>query len=138
MDLRPGDVLDAKYRIVRLLGQGGMGAVYEAVNVQIDRRVAIKVLHTSMAASETSVQRFEREAKAAARIGSPNIVEALDFGTVSDGIRYLVMEYLEGESLRQRLAAEVALSPMTLLPIVAQILDGLADAHDKGIIHRDL
>src|SRR3954451_12430567 len=98
MSLQPGEVIEGKYRIVRLLGEGGMGAVYEGENTRIHRRVAIKVLHAGVAAKADAVQRFEREAQAAGRIGSEHIVEVLDLGNLSDGERYMVMEFLEGES----------------------------------------
>src|SRR4051794_16222136 len=104
MTLQPGDTIDQKYRIVRLLGEGGMGAVYEGENARIHRRVAIKVLHTSAASKADSVQRFEREAQAAGRIGSEHIVEVLDLGSLETGQRYIVMEFLEGESLGERLS----------------------------------
>src|SRR5690606_7196166 len=84
-------------------------------------------------------QRFRREAQAAARVGSDRIVEVLDFGTLPDGANYLVMEYLEGESLTDRVRKSGGvLAPATLLPIVADLLEGLEDAHEAGIIHRDL
>src|SRR5215468_2940855 len=102
MSLNTGDVIDNKYRIVRLLGEGGMGAVYEGENTRIHRRVAIKVLHAQVASSQDAVQRFEREAQAAGRIGSEHIVEVLDLGTLPGGDRYLVMEFLDGEGLGGR------------------------------------
>ncbi|HTN88916.1 MAG TPA: protein kinase, partial [Sorangium sp.] len=89
-----GEIIDGKYRIVRLLGQGGMGAVFEGENVRIRRRVAIKLLHATISSQAESVARFEREAQAAARIGSDHICEVLDLGVLVDGTRYMVMEYL--------------------------------------------
>jgi serine/threonine-protein kinase len=136
--LEPEDVIDGKYRIVRLLGKGGMGAVYEGENVRIRRRVAIKVLHAGIAEDQTFVQRFEREAQAAGRIGSPHIVEVLDLGDLPSGDRFMVMEYLEGESLRARLTRVGRMRPEEIFPIVAELLDGLAEAHAAGIVHRDL
>src|SRR4051812_48575021 len=103
MGLSPGDLIDDKYRIVRLLGEGGMGAVYEGENTRIHRRVAIKVLHQNVAGMADVVARFEREAQAAGRIGSEHIVDVLDLGTLLSGDRYMVMEYLDGDSFSARI-----------------------------------
>ncbi len=136
MTVQIGDVVDDKYRILRLLGEGGMGAVYEGENLRIDRRVAIKVLHPDVATDATMRLRFEREARAAGRIGSEHIVDVLDLGELSDGSTYMVMEYLEGQSLHDRLQG--SLPPEDIFPILIQLLDGLGEAHTAGIIHRDL
>lgn len=138
MGLETGDTIDDKYRIVKLLGEGGMGAVYEGENVRIHRRVAIKILHSNVASSEDAVQRFEREAQAAGRIGSEHIVEVLDLGDLPSGDRYMVMEYLDGESLNDRIANAGKLSPQATAGIIIDMLEGLSAAHDAGIIHRDL
>ena len=138
MGLQTGQIIEGKYRIVRLLGEGGMGAVYEGENVRIHRKVAIKVLHSGVAENVDAVQRFEREAQAAGRIGSDHIVEVLDLGNLSDGERFMVMEYLDGESLSQRIQTRVRLAPEEAAPLMVQLLDGLAAAHGAGIIHRDL
>ncbi|MRG90509.1 serine/threonine protein kinase [Polyangium spumosum] len=138
MTLTPGQVIDDKYRIVRLLGTGGMGAVFEGENTRIKRRVAIKVLHASVSGSGETVARFEREAQAAGRIGSEHICEVLDLGVLSDGARYMVMEYLDGETLSARIKRSGRLAPPQSIPIMAQVLDALAAAHAAGIIHRDL
>ncbi|HEV8245101.1 MAG TPA: serine/threonine-protein kinase [Polyangiaceae bacterium] len=136
--LSTGDIIDGKYRIVRLLGEGGMGAVYEGDNTRIHRRVAIKILHSNVAEQAEAVQRFEREAQAAGRIGSEHIVEVLDLGTLANGERYLVMEYLEGDSLSARIKVNGHITPAELCPIAYQLLEGLNAAHGAGIIHRDL
>jgi serine/threonine-protein kinase len=136
--LNPGEIIDGKYRIVRLIGEGGMGAVYEGENTRIHRRVAIKVLLASVAEQGEAVARFEREAQAAGRIGSEHIVEVLDLGTLPNGDRYLVMEFLDGEGLGGRIKNRGRLSPQELAPIAVQLLEGLAAAHGAGIIHRDL
>ena len=138
MALATGDVIDGKYRIVRLIGEGGMGAVYEGENIRIHRTVAIKVLHSGVAENADAVQRFEREAQAAGRIGSEHIVEVLDLGNLPDGDRYMVMEFLDGEALSARIQKKNALTARELYPIARQILEGLRAAHGAGIIHRDL
>ncbi|HEY6729029.1 MAG TPA: serine/threonine-protein kinase [Polyangiaceae bacterium] len=138
MQLNTGDLVDGKYRIVRLLGEGGMGAVYEGENVRIHRRVAIKVLHAGVAANGDAVARFEREAQAAGRIGSEHIVEVLDLGQLADGERYMVMEFMDGESLSSRIHQSGRLTAAQLYPIAVQMLEGLGAAHAAGIIHRDL
>jgi len=136
--LSTGDIIDGKYRIVRLLGEGGMGAVYEGENTRIHRRVAIKVLHSGVAEQGEAVARFEREAQAAGRIGSEHIVEVLDLGTLQSGDRYLVMEFLDGDGLGARIKDKGSLTPAELCPIAHQLMEGLAAAHGAGIIHRDL
>ena len=136
MSLSIGQVVDGKYRIVKLLGQGAMGAVFEGDNVRIHRKVAIKVLHASVAARKDLVDRFE--AQAACRIGSKHIVEVLDLGELPDGARYLVMEYLQGEALSGRMKALGRMHPSQVLPILRQLLVGLGAAHQAGIVHRDM
>jgi eukaryotic-like serine/threonine-protein kinase len=136
--LNPGDIIDGKYRIVRLIGEGGMGAVYEGENTRIHRRVAIKVLLAAVAQQGEAVARFEREAQAAGRIGSEHIVEVLDLGTLTNGDRYLVMEFLEGEGLGSRIKTRARLTAHELAPVALQLMEGLAAAHGAGIIHRDL
>jgi serine/threonine-protein kinase len=138
MQLHRGDTIDGKYRIVELLGEGGMGAVYEGENVRIHRRVAIKVLHAAVAAKADAVQRFEREAQAAGRIGSEHIVEVLDLGDLAGGGRYIVMEFLEGESLGERIRRRGRLDPHEIAGTLYQLLEGLGAAHEAGIVHRDL
>jgi hypothetical protein len=136
--LSTGEIIDSKYRIVRLIGEGGMGAVYEGENTRIHRRVAIKILHSGVAEQSEAVARFEREAQAAGRIGSEHIVEVLDLGTLPNGERYMVMEFLDGESLGQRIKTRGMLAPGELCPIAHQLMEALAAAHSAGIIHRDL
>lgn len=138
MSLSTGDIIDGKYRIVRLLGEGGMGAVYEGDNTRIHRRVAIKVLHSGVAENADAVQRFEREAQAAGRIGSQHIVEVLDLGDLPDGDRYMVMEFMDGDSLSDRIRKVGRMRPEQIYPISHQLLEGLHAAHSAGIIHRDL
>jgi serine/threonine-protein kinase len=115
-----------------------MGAVYEGENIRIHRTVAIKVLHTGVAENEDSVQRFEREAQAAGRIGSEHIVEVLDLGNLPNGDRFMVMEYMDGDSLATRIEKRGRLTAREAFPLARQMLEGLAAAHGAGIIHRDL
>ncbi len=135
--LAPGLIIEGKYRIEALLGEGGMGAVYLAEHTRIKRPVAIKVLHAKNPDAD-AVKRFEREAEAAGRIGSDHIVEVLDFGTTPEGYRFMVMELLSGESLKDRLKREQTLAPSAVIPLLTQVLEGLSAAHDAGIVHRDL
>jgi Protein kinase domain len=136
--LSTGEIIDGKYRTIRLIGEGGMGAVYEAENIRIHRKVAIKVLHAGVAETVEAVQRFEREAQAAGRIGSEHIVEVLDLGNLASGDRYMVMEFMAGDSLSARIKSKGRLTPAELYPIAFQLLSALAAAHGAGIIHRDL
>jgi len=130
------------YRIVRLLGEGGMGAVYEARQEPLDRRVAVKTLHPEFARNQDAVARFFNEAKILSKLEHPSIVQVSDFGQSSDGITYLVMEYLRGESLRRRLSKlrerNETLPLLVVLQIAWQVADVLAVAHSQGIVHRDL
>src|SRR5262245_7074956 len=137
MALSAGDTVDGKYRVVRLIGDGGMGAVFEGANVRIGKRVGIKILHPEVPCASDPVALFEREAQAAAKIGSVYIADVYDMGDLPAGERYIVMEYLEGESLAQRLDRG-PIAPMDLAPVALQLLEGLAQVHDAGIIHRDL
>ena len=136
--LAPGELLDGRYRILRLIAEGGMGAVYEAEAVRIGRPVAVKVLHPRFAASPIEVERFRREARVAVQVSSPHVVEMLDFGQAASGELFLVMELLQGESLRDRLAREGSLPPAQVADLMRQLLRGLAAAHAAGVVHRDL
>ncbi len=138
MAVEVGQVLDGKYRIVRLIGKGGMGAVYEATHLLIDRRVAVKELLADAASAEHAITRFEREARAAGRIGSDHILQIFDVGALPDGSRYMVSEYLEGETLDARIRRANRLAPAELLPIAVQLLTGLGAAHEAQVLHRDL
>ncbi len=133
-----GQVVDGKYRVERLIGQGGMGSVYAAVHVHIGRRVALKVLHLAADPGMEVVKRFEREAQAAARIGNDHILDVIDFGSLPDGSRYIVCEFLDGETLASRMERQRQLAPNELVPIARQLLNGLSAAHEAGVVHRDL
>jgi hypothetical protein len=138
MSLEVGQLVDNKYRIIRLIGEGGMGAVFEGENVRINRRVAIKILHAAFTGNAEVMQRFEREAQAAGRIGNDHILEVLDLGILPDGDRYIIMEFLDGEPLSNRIQARGRLLPHELSPLIRQTLVGLGAAHAVGIVHRDL
>ena len=138
MLLEAAQVIDGKYRIVGLIGTGGMGAVYEGENILIRRRVAIKVLNLASSGNADVIRRFEREAQAAGEIGSDHILEVLDLGSLPNGDRYLVMEYLDGETLAARIERYGRLTPGQIAPLARQFLAALASAHAAGIIHRDI
>jgi serine/threonine-protein kinase len=138
MTIEVGQTIDGKYKVTQLLGQGGMGAVYAAEHLKIGRRVAIKVLHGFTGTSDVAVTRFEREAQAAGRIGNDHILEVYDFGSLEDGSRFMVCEYLDGETLGKRLSGDQQLTPTALVPIARQLLNGLDAAHAVGVVHRDL
>ena len=133
-----GSEVDGRYRVIELIGEGGMGKVYLAEHVEIGKRVALKVLHPSYSRMPDLVERFRREARAASKIGHPNIVDVTDSGTTADGSVYFVMEYLEGVELGSVIEREGALDVARALKITGQICRALSAAHREGIIHRDL
>lgn len=132
-----GTLFEAKYKIVAKLGEGGMGAVYRAHHIHMDLDVAIKFLHESMTSDPQILERFKREAKAAGRISHPNATQVMDFGVLGNNTAYLVMEYLEGESLRERLYRQ-KLPLKEAVAILSQACAAVDAAHKKGVIHRDL
>ena len=135
---RSGEVLDGRYRLDKLLGEGGIGQVYVGAHVITGRKVAVKFLHDAVSDNAEIVGRFYREARAATAIGSKHICEVLDMRPPEQGQPFLVMEYLEGEDLRVRLQREMRIEPAEAVEIFHQILDGLAAAHDAAIVHRDI
>ena len=126
------------YRIIKMLGQGGMGAVYLAEHTLLGRRAAIKVLQPALSANQDIVQRFFNEARAATAIADPGIVQIFDFGYDATGSAYIVMEFLEGEALDARISRFGRLAPPDALRILRQVSSSLHAAHSRGIIHRDL
>jgi serine/threonine protein kinase len=132
-----GTIFDSKYKIEEKLGEGGMGVVYRATHVFIDRPVAIKFLRKEYLADSAAVDRFKLEARAAARINHPNVTSILDFG-LTEGTFYLVMEYLEGYTLRQQLKNNGALSIKDTIKIASQVCEALEAAHKSNIVHKDL
>jgi len=133
-----GQTIGNKYRIERLVGSGGMGAVYEALNLSINKRIALKFLFREDGLDAAMAARFQREAEAASAVESDHIVQIFDAGTSEDGRPYLVMELLDGEDLRQQLKREGRLPLGVTLEIAEQLLRTLGRAHQSGIIHRDL
>jgi len=138
MEALVGTVLEGAYRITRLIGEGGMGAVYEAVQLRLNKRVAVKVMARHLAADREALARFHREAEITSRLGHPHLVAVIDFGQAESGEPYLVMEYLEGEDLYHRLRRMGRLPIETVVRVVRQTASALSAAHDQGIVHRDL
>ena len=133
-----GRLLEGKYRVTRLIGEGGMGVVYEAEHTLIGRPVALKLLHGDFAKNPDALERFHREARAATAIRHPNIIEITDMGTTPEGQPFLVLELLDGVPLARLLRDQAPLPAARLRDIVVQVLEALEAAHAKGIIHRDL
>lgn len=133
-----GSVLSGGYQIVRLVGRGGMGVVYEAVKLPLNNRVAVKVMAATLDANAQALKRFHREAEVTSNLGHPHIVQVFDFGTLPTGEPFLVMEFLKGEDLLQRMARIGRLSPQEALHIVKQVASALAATHANDIVHRDL
>ena len=135
---RPGDILAGKYLVERLLGVGGMGAVVAATHTQLDQRVAIKLLLPSMLANREVVERFQREARASAKIKSEHVVRVSDVGMLDSGVPFIVMEFLEGGDLGELLARRGPLPVELAVDYVLEAAEALAEAHSIGIVHRDL
>jgi hypothetical protein len=130
--------IETRYRLERLVGKGGMGAVYEATDLRLHRKVAVKILTGSMFGNSEALRRFEREAQASARLHHPNIITVHDYGLLSTEGAYLVMELVAGETLGARIKRERQLAPAEAARLFEQILDGLKAAHVAGVVHRDL
>ena len=135
---REGDLVGGKYRIVRLIGEGGMGAVYEAHHEHLDSQVALKFLHPDLQQSPALVARFLQEARVSASIKSPHVTHVIDVDQTPEGAAYLVMELLEGESLERRMERQMPLPIAEAVDIGLQILSALEAAHARGVVHRDL
>jgi tRNA A-37 threonylcarbamoyl transferase component Bud32 len=133
-----GNTLADRYEVIRRIGEGGMGAVYEARHSIIGKRVAIKVLLEKFLENQELVARLLQEARLASSIGHQNIVDVTDFGTTRDGRAFVVMEYLEGEPLSELIMRDAPLPVERSLAIVKQIASALGAAHSKGIVHRDV
>ncbi|HWA73458.1 MAG TPA: serine/threonine-protein kinase [Polyangiaceae bacterium] len=135
---RTGQIIGGKYRLLRLIGQGGMGEVYEAQHAVVGRRFAVKFLHAHLAQSNSALLRFRREAEAAGALENEHIAAVVDFDISQDGAPFLVMEYLVGESLGELLQREGPLPLSRVVGALLQVCRGLQAAHGAGIIHRDL
>ena len=133
-----GVTLSGRYLVTRKVGQGGMGAVYEATHTLIGKRVAVKVLLEKYARREAIVSRLEQEARLASSCQNEHIIDITDFGTTEDGRTFVVMEYLDGEALSECLTREIRLPEQRILRIASQAASALAAAHAKGIVHRDI
>ncbi|HEX5655826.1 MAG TPA: serine/threonine-protein kinase [Polyangiales bacterium] len=133
-----GQTLAGRYKIVRKIGEGGMGIVYEAVHVMIEKRVALKILREDFSHREDVVERFRQEAKSASRIGHEHIVDISDFGITPGGAHFFVMEFLQGNDLADELELRGPLPTRRAIEIVHQCAKALGAAHIKGIVHRDM
>ncbi len=138
MDWSPGDALGQKYQLIRLLGAGSAGSVWEGENTWVGRRVALKVLHSSLAHHAEIRARFLAEARASARIANPHVVDVFDLGETEDGTPFMVMELCEGETLGSILEARGAVGVGYACEILMQVCSALEAAHALGIVHRDL
>ena len=135
--LAKGQKINDRYEIVKSIGEGGMANVYLAIDLILDRKVAVKVLRGDLANDEKFIRRFQREAKSVSDLSHPNIVEVYDVGE-EDGQYYIVMEYIEGKTLKQLINKRGALTLPEVIDIMTQLTDGLAHAHEAYIIHRDI
>jgi eukaryotic-like serine/threonine-protein kinase len=137
-DTMVGRVLNGRYRVVRKIGQGGFGTVYEGVQLHVDRPVALKVLHPRMTADPQLAARFRREARAACNLRDAHTIVTYDFEQTEEGTLFLVMELLAGRSLLQELAAQKTIAPPRAAFLCDQVCSALAEAHSRGIVHRDI
>jgi serine/threonine-protein kinase len=133
-----GRIVAKKYRVEKMIGEGGMGKVYRATQIALDKPVVLKVLRQSLLSDERTVARFQREAKAASRLNHPNSISVLDFGQNDDGALFIAMEFVAGQDLHNILSQEWPLGEARVVRIISQVLSALADAHSAGVIHRDL
>ena len=136
--VKPGDVIAGKFRIERVLGEGGMGVVVAAMHIGLEQRVAIKLMLPSALAYPENVARFEREARAAVRLKSEHVAKVSDVGRLESGAPYMVMEYLEGKDLDQVITDSGKVPVTTAVDYVVQAAEAVAEAHALGIVHRDL
>jgi tRNA A-37 threonylcarbamoyl transferase component Bud32 len=132
-----GMVIDGRYRILDLIGRGGMGAVYRVEHVKMGKIMAMKLLHGELSRDVDIARRFRREAQAVSQLSHPNTVSVFDFGAYQ-GLTYLVMEYIDGRDLSETQRLEGPLDPRRVVAILVQVCSGLIEAHGKGIVHRDL
>ena len=133
-----GQVLEGKYLISEHLGDGGMGSVYKAEQLTLNKTVAIKILHKNLLQDDVQVKRFQREAWSASRLEHPHSIQIIDFGQTPEGNHYIVMEFLKGLELAEIIRRDYPLSPERIVHILSQVCSVLAEAHANKIIHRDL
>ncbi|MBM4388271.1 MAG: serine/threonine protein kinase, partial [Deltaproteobacteria bacterium] len=133
-----GRIINGKYRIDEFIGKGGMGTVFRATNLVINQKVAIKIMQKELVESDEQVKRFINEARVTAQLEHPNTLKVYDFGETEDGLLYIVMEYLKGKTLAKVVTEEGALSQERVIDIVISIARSLSEAHEKGLVHRDL
>ena len=132
-----GKTVGGRYLVNEVIGVGGMGVVYRAHQAAVDRDIAVKVLMPEMVSDETLIKRFELEARAASRLSHPNTITVYDFGREGD-LLYIAMEFLDGESIEQKLRRDGAMKAERVAKVIVQVLSSLAEAHKKGIVHRDI
>lgn len=137
-DHRVGSLLEDRYQVRRLIARGGTATVYEGLDERLERPVALKIMHPHVADDPSFVARARREAKSAARLHHPNVVAVLDQGHTADGVLYLVLEYVDGPTLRDVVAHEAPMTPRRTLDLLIPVLRGLTQAHRIGLVHRDV
>src|SRR5690606_24563515 len=138
VDPMVGTTIDGRYRIEKVLGQGGMGVVYTATHAVLGKRLAIKVLKSDVSKDQEIIQRFRQEAQSASAIGSQHIIDISDFGSLPDGSTYFVMEYLDGMELTKAIEEQRPMPADRVVHIAKQLCDALGAAHERGIVHRDM
>jgi len=134
----PGSIVAQRFRILRVLGRGGMGIVFLALHLELDRRVALKIVRDELLAREDAVDRLRHEARNAAKLRSEHSTRVLEFGRLESGAPYIVMEYLEGIDLEAYMMAHGPIAPREAVGLILQACEAVAEAHAHGIIHRDL
>src|SRR5271170_8272582 len=132
------DILNGQFQILQKIGSGGMGAVYKALQPEMNRMVGVKILHPKLANRKDLVSRFRREARAMSHLAHPNTTKVFLYGELDDGSLYIVMEFLDGKNLNQTVRAEGPMPVARALPILIQVCGALDEAHKAGIIHRDM
>src|SRR6476619_8186000 len=138
LDPMPGRVIGGNFRIEKLIGAGAMGNVYKALQLSLNKLVAVKVLHAHLHSDDKLVTRFKREAKSASLLNHPNSIQIIDSGEDSDGTLYIAMELLTGRDLAQVIRDDFPLPLLRIGRIMSQVLNALDEAHAQGVIHRDL
>ncbi|HEY0989596.1 MAG TPA: serine/threonine-protein kinase, partial [Kofleriaceae bacterium] len=133
-----GVTLDGRYRLDAVLGEGGMGSVFRATQLAMDRKVAVKLLKPHLTSDDAALQRFAREARATVKVDSPHAVKVLDFGVTPQRDYYMVLEYLDGRTVHRELEIDGPFDPARVAHVARQALHALGAAHERGLIHRDV